>query len=38
MISNAGYIKKLNERQKVVKEGSAQMVAQFQIGVIPYFG
>jgi hypothetical protein len=38
MISNAAYIKKLNKSQKVVKEGSAKIVVQFWIGVVPYFG
>jgi hypothetical protein len=38
MISNAAFIQKLNKSQKSVKEGSVEMVAQFQIGMITYFG
>jgi hypothetical protein len=38
MISNAAYIQKLNKSQEVANEGSAKMVAQFRIGVVPYFG
>jgi hypothetical protein len=38
MISNATYIKKINESQKVVKKGSAKMVTQFRIWTVPYFG
>jgi hypothetical protein len=37
-MSNVAYIPKLNKSQNVVKEGSAKMVAEFQIGVVPYFG
>jgi hypothetical protein len=37
MISNATYTLKRNKSQNVVKEGSAKMVAQFLIGVVPYF-
>jgi hypothetical protein len=38
MISNSAYIKTINKRQKVVKEWSAEMVTQFQIGVVLYLG
>jgi hypothetical protein len=38
MISNAAYITRVNESQKVVKEGSAKMVAEFRIEMVPYFG
>jgi hypothetical protein len=38
MISNAAYIKKLNKSQKVAKNLSPEMVAQFRIGVVPNFG
>jgi hypothetical protein len=38
MISNAAYIQKLNKTPKIVKEGSAKMVAQFKIGVVTFFG
>jgi hypothetical protein len=38
MLSNADYTTKLNKSQKIVKEKSAKMVAQFRIGVVPYFG
>jgi hypothetical protein len=38
MISNAGCTKKLNKSQDVVKEGTAKVVAQFLIWVVPYFG
>jgi hypothetical protein len=37
MISNASYFQKLNKSQEVVKEGSAKVVVQFRIGVIPHF-
>jgi hypothetical protein len=36
-MSSAAYIKKLNESQKFVREGSEKMVAQFRTGVAPYF-
>jgi hypothetical protein len=35
---NAAYITRINESQKVVKEGSAKMVAEFRIGMVRYFG
>jgi hypothetical protein len=38
MISNATYAQKRNKSQKVVKEGSAKMIAQFRIKMVPYFG
>jgi hypothetical protein len=34
MISNAAHVAKLNRSQKVVKEGSVKMPAQFRIGNI----
>jgi hypothetical protein len=36
MISNAAYFQKLNKSHKAVKEGSAKMVAQFRIEVVPH--
>jgi hypothetical protein len=36
MLSNAAYAHKLNKSQKVIEEGSAEMVAQFRIGLVPY--
>jgi hypothetical protein len=33
MISNAAYVQKLNESQKVVMEASEKMIVQFRIGV-----
>jgi hypothetical protein len=38
MISKAAHIQKLNRRQKVVKEESEKLIAQFPIGVVSYFG
>jgi hypothetical protein len=38
MISKALHIQKLNKQQKIVMEESAKVVAQFRIGVVPYFG
>jgi hypothetical protein len=37
MISNAAYYKNLKKKPKIY-EGFAKMVAQFRIGVVPYFG
>jgi hypothetical protein len=36
MISNAAYIQKLNKSQNVVKKISAEMLAQFIIGMVPF--
>jgi hypothetical protein len=38
MIWNAKYIQKLNKSQKVAKEWSAKMIAQFPIAMVLYFG
>jgi hypothetical protein len=38
VISKVAYSKKPNESKKVAKDGSAKMVAQFQIEVVSYFG
>jgi hypothetical protein len=38
MIPNAVYLQTLNKNLKVLKDGSAKIVAQFRIGVAPYFG
>jgi hypothetical protein len=32
------FPKKLNKSQKLIKEGSAKVLAQFRIGMVPYFG